>query len=50
MFGKKKIYKITYVVIRTHSTLIVARNKFKALKKFHRTNHMRYDVLSIEEN
>lgn len=49
MFGKKKFYKITYVIISTHSTIIVARNEFKALKKFHRTKSTHYDVLSIEE-
>lgn len=50
MFGKKKIYRITYRgVILVYDTLVVAKNKDKAIKKFYKQNYHKPDILSIQE-
>ena len=47
LFKKKKLYKITYRIIATHSTIIEAVDEYQALRKFRRKQIG--DVCSIEE-
>ena len=49
MFGKKKVYKITYQFVTPSSTLVVAKNKISALKKFRKQYYVVLDIISIEE-
>lgn len=53
MFGKKKLYKITYQIYATHITTILAKNSEQALKKLYKQTKKRWflvpDVISIQE-
>jgi|GEM_PF-5263111 len=54
MFGKKKLYKITYKVHFTSNiTVIAAKNEAQAISKCYKIAKKRYyiipDILSIQE-
>ena len=50
MFKKKKLYKITYKMLCTYTTIIAAKDEFQALRKFYRmTINCNASIISFEE-
>lgn len=53
MFGKKKVYKITYQTFANYDTIITAKDASQALKKFRKNARKEWfivpDILSIRE-
>lgn len=52
MYKKKKLYRIKYQLIATHTTIIEAKDEFQALKKFKREVKyagVRPTIISFEE-
>ena len=53
MFSSKKLYKIIYQTFANYSTIISAKDKTQALKKFYKQAKKEWfvtpDVLSIQE-
>ena len=53
MFKKKKLYKITYRVLNTYTTIISAKDEYQAINKLHRMIRRTYTypatIISFEE-
>ena len=53
MFSSKKLYKVVYQTFASYSTIISAKDKAQALKKFYKQAKKEWfvtpDVLSIQE-
>ena len=51
MFKKKKLYKITYELLSTYTTIIEAKDEFQAIKKFKKETRygIRPTIISFEE-
>lgn len=53
MFSNKKLYKIVYQTFANYSTIITAKDKAQAIKKFHKQAKKDWfvtpDIISIQE-
>ncbi len=53
MFRRKRSYEVVYRVFATFSTIVIAKDKDQALKKFYRQAKRNWfitpDILSIQE-
>ena len=53
MFNNKNLYKIEYQIYTRYSTIIAAKNKAQALKKFYKHAKKQHciipDIISIQE-
>lgn len=51
MFRKKKLYKVTFRLLSTYSTIVAAKDECQAARKVYRMNKtgVLCEILSVEE-
>lgn len=51
MFKKKKLYKVTFRLLSTHTTIVDAKDECQAVSKVHRRNKtgVLCEIISVEE-